>query len=413
MHIRHSIKTALGSLRANKSRSALTILGIIIGITAIILVMSLGAGAQALILGEVQGIGTQTIAVVPGREPTGPSDVTSLYSDSLKQRDITALENPANVPGLKDVMPVVFGAETAVYGPNTYQVSIFGGTELLASMFDLAPKEGEFFGANDVLSRANVVVIGSKVASHLFTDGEDPVGQTIRIKGKSFRVVAVLPASGGGTLFNFDDMTLMPYTTAQDYLLGIKYFNRIIVEAKDGADVSIVADDVKLTLRESHNITDPSKDDFFVQTQADLANRLSTITSALTWFLVAMASISLIVGGVGIMNIMLVSVAERTREIGLHKAVGATAQDISRQYLLESVFLTGIGGAVGIALGFALSFLVSLVLQHFVSPGWKFVFSVPAVFLGLTVSAGVGLVFGLYPAKKAAEKSPIEALRYE
>jgi putative ABC transport system permease protein len=408
----HTFNTSLTGLTTNRSRSILTILGIVIGITAIMLVVSLGAGAQQLILSQVQGLGTQTIAVIPGREPTGPSDVSSLYSDSLKPKDIIALQNKANVPGLKDVMPVAFGAESVGFGSNTYQVSLFGGTDLMASIFDLHPVSGQFFDKSDVSSRADVAVIGSKVADHLF-ENQDPVNQNIKIKGRNFRVIAVLPPSGGGTLFNFDDMVIMPYTTVQDYLLGIKYFNRMIIEAEDGADVSIVADDVRLTLRDSHNITDATKDDFFVQTQKDLADRLSTITSALTWFLVAVASIALFVGGVGIMNIMLVAVTERTHEIGLRKAVGATEKDILTQFLLEAVLLTGIGGIVGIILGSLLAFVIAFVLSTFLHINWQFIFPWSGAILGFVVSTVIGLIFGVYPAKQAAKKSPIEALRYE
>lgn len=409
---KHTLKTAMGGLHTNRSRSALTILGIVIGITAIMLVVSLGAGAQALILGQIQGLGTNTVAVIPGREPTGPSDVTSLYSDSLKEKDVTALQKPTNVPGLKSIMPVVFGAESTLFESNTYQVSIFGGTELMAEIFDLHPTEGYFFDKNDVLSRSDVVVIGSKVAEHLF-DGADPYNQKIKIKGRNFRVIAVLPPTGGGSLFNFDDMALVPYTTAQDYILGTKYFNRLIIDAKDGADVDAVAEDVRLTLRESHSIDDPSKDDFFVSTQKDLADRLSTITSALTWFLVAVASIALFVGGVGIMNIMLVAVTERTREIGLRKALGATDSDILSQFLLEAVLLTAIGGVIGILLGAGLAFLIALILSKGLGVNWQFVFPWSGAILGFSVSALIGLIFGGYPAGQASRKSPIEALRYE
>lgn len=409
---KHTLKTALTGLAANRSRSALTILGIVIGITAIMLVVSLGAGAQNLILGQIQGLGTQTIAVIPGREPTGPSDITSLYSDSLKEKDIAALSKKTNVPGLKKIMPVVFGAESALYKSNTYQVSVFGGTELMAEIFDLHPKEGYFFDQNDVLSRSDVAVIGSKVADHLF-DNDGLLNQKIKIKGRNFRVVAVLPPTGGGSLFNFDDMILVPYTTAQDYILGIKFFNRLIIKAADGENVSAVAEDVRITLRESHGITDSSKDDFFVQTQQDLANRLSTITNALTWFLVTVASIALFVGGVGIMNIMLVAVTERTREIGLRKALGATDKDILSQFLLEAVLLTAIGGVVGIILGASLAFIISIILSTGLGVNWQFVFPWGGAALGLSVSALVGLVFGGYPARQASKKSPIEALRYE
>lgn len=412
MTLKHTLKTALIGLSTNRSRSILTILGIVIGITAIMLVVSLGAGAQDLILGQVQGLGTNTIAIIPGREPTGPSDVSALYSDSLKQKDIVALQNKANVPDLKVIMPTVFGAGTASYDANAYQVTIFGATEYLAEIFDLHPKSGEFFTNDDVASRSDVAVIGSKVVEHLFGN-DSPVGQKIKVKGRNFKIVGVLPQSGGGSLFNFDSMILMPYTTAQDYLLGIKYFNRIITQTQNDSQVPSTAEDITRTLRESHNITDPTKDDFTVQTQQDLANRLTTITSALTWFLVAVASIALFVGGVGIMNIMLVSVTERTREIGLRKALGATDRDILSQFLLEAVLLTAIGGVVGILLGAGLSFLISIVLSHGLGVNWQFVFPWSGAAMGLGVSALIGLVFGGYPAKQAAKKSPIEALRYE
>ena len=411
MTYKHLIKTSLTGLATNRSRSALTILGIVIGITAIMLVVSLGAGAQALILGQVQGLGTNTIAVIPGREPTGPSDVTALFGDSLKEKDLVALRNKANVPGLISIMPVVFGAGTTAYNSNTYQASIFGGTDLMASIFDLHPK-GDFYTQDDVTSRNDVVVLGSKVYDHLF-GSDNALDQKVKIKGRNFKVIGVLPASGGGSLFNFDDMVLLPYTTAQDYILGQKYFSRLIMQAVNDAAVPSTSADITRTLRESHNITDPAKDDFTVQTQQDLASRLSTITDALTYFLVAVASIALFVGGVGIMNIMLVAVTERTREIGLRKALGATGRDILSQFLLEAVLLTAIGGLVGIILGASLAFITAFGLSKGLGLNWQFVFPWSGAVLGLTVSALIGLIFGGYPASQAAKKSPIEALRYE
>lgn len=408
---KHLAKTSLTGLTTNRSRSTLTILGIVIGITAIMLVISLGAGAQALILGQVQGLGTNTIAVIPGREPTGPSDVSAFYSDSLKPKDLAALEIKANVPNLKAIMPTVIGADSASYDSNVYQVTIFGGSELLADIFDLHPT-GDFFTSEDVLSQNDVVVIGSKVAEHLFGEG-NPVGEKIKIRGRNFKVIGVLPATGGGSLFNFDSMTLMPYTTAMNYVLGQKYYNRLIIQSDSDATVGVAAQDIALTLRESHGITDPAKDDFTVQTQQDLANRLSTITSALTYFLVAVASIALFVGGVGIMNIMLVAVTERTREIGLRKALGATDRDILSQFLLEAVFLTVIGGIVGILLGSGLAFAISIGLSKGLNVNWQYVFPWNGAILGFSVSAAIGLVFGGYPARQASKKSPIEALRYE
>ena len=409
---KHILKTATTGLSTNRSRSFLTILGIVIGITAIMLVISLGAGAQDLILGQVQGLGTNTIAIIPGREPTGPSDVSALYSDSLKPNDIAALKNKANVPYLKTIMPTVIGAVSASYDSNAYQATLFGGTELFADIFDLHPNNGEFFTADDVASQNDVVVLGSKVVDHLF-GSDDPVGVKVKIKGRNFKVIGTLPPSGGGSLFNFDSMTLMPYTTAMNYVLGQKYYNRVIIQAESDALVSVTADDITLTLRQSHNITDPTKDDFTVQTQQDLANRLGTITSALTYFLVAVASIALFVGGVGIMNIMLVAVTERTREIGLRKALGATDNDILSQFLLEAVLLTAIGGVIGIVLGSSLAFVISLVLSKGLGVNWQFVFPWSGAALGFGVSALIGLIFGGYPAHTASKKSPIEALRYE
>ncbi len=414
MTIRHRFTTALRGLTTNRSRSFLTILGIVIGITAIMLVVSLGAGAQALILGQVQGLGTNTIAIIPGRAPTGPSDTAQLYGDSLKVKDLVALQNKSNVPGLKSIMPTVLGADTASYGSNTYQVSIFGATDLMASIFDLNPTYGSFFTQDDVVSSNDVVVVGSKVVEHLFDNADaNPVGQKIKIKGRNFKIVGSLPPSGGGSLFNFDSMAIMPYSTAQNYLLGIKYFQRIIIQAVSDAAVTVTADDISSTLRDSHGITDPTKDDFTVQTQQDLANRLSTITGALTWFLVAVASIALFVGGVGIMNIMLVAVTERTREIGLRKAIGATDSDILWQFLIEAIMLTVLGGVIGIILGSSLAFIIALILSRGLGVDWQFIFPWGGAALGFSVSAVIGLVFGGYPASKASKKSPIEALRYE
>ena len=409
---RHLIKTSLTGLSTNRSRSLLTILGIVIGITAIMLVVSLGAGAQNLILGEVQGLGTNTIAVIPGQVSTSPSNVSALYSDSLKPQDVTALENKANVPNLVSLMPVVLGASTASYDSNTYQVTIFGATNLIATIFDLVPSEGQFFDQSDVAGLSNVVVIGADTATYLFGN-EDPLNQNIAIKGRNFRVVAVLPKSGGGSIFNFDSMVIMPYTTAQTYVTGQKYYNRLIIQATSDTAVPETASDIRLTLEESHNITDPTKDDFTVQTQQSLANTLGTITSALTYFLVAVASIALFVGGVGIMNIMLVSVTERTREIGLRKALGAKNRDILSQFLLEAVMLTAIGGFVGIVLGAGLAFIIAIGLSKGLGVNWVFVFPWTGAALGIGVSALIGLVFGGYPANQASKKSPIEALRYE
>jgi len=412
MRVRYSIQTALTGLSTHKFRSFLTILGIIIGITSIIIVVSTGKGAQNFILSQVEGLGTRTIAVIPGREPKGPSDSAQIFSDSLKQRDLEALEKKSNVPLAESVMPILFGGETAIRGSETYRITIFGGSELMESVFDLAPEEGAFFGADDVKGQASVAVIGAKVKDELFGD-DDAVGEKIKIKNQSFRIIGVLPLSGSGSFFNFDEMAIVPYTAAQQYIFGIKYYHRFFIKAVSDEAVDETVEDIKRVLRENHDIDDPEKDDFFVQTQADLALRLGAITTALTLFLVAVAAISLVVAGIGIMNIMLVSVTERTREIGLRKALGATNRNILSQFLIEAVLLTGIGGIIGITLGISISFAAALAINEFAGLSWEFVFPWNAVVIGLVVSTAVGLVFGIYPARKASKKSPIEALRYE
>lgn len=417
MTFKHTLKTAVAGLKTNRSRSALTILGIVIGITAIILIVSLGQGAQALILGQIQGIGSKTIAVIPGRQPTGPSDFASVFLDSLKERDLVSIMQKSNVPNAEKVMPVVFGSMRTSYGSETYQATMLGAgsTEddrIISEVFDITPEEGEMFTAADVKSKASVVVIGSKVKNELFGD-ENALGEKIKIKDRTFRIVGILPSKGQVSFFNFDEMVLVPYTAAQQYLLGRKYFDRIIVTADFEGNIARTVSDIEILLRSNHNITDPEKDDFFVETQADIAERLRVVTSALTAFLVAVAAVSLFVGGVGIMNIMLVSVTERTREIGLRKAVGATEQDILRQFLFEAVALTGTGGTVGIALGALFSFLTALALRLALGLDWTFSFPYGGALLGLVVSVGIGLVFGIYPARQAARKNPIEALRYE
>lgn len=417
MKFNHSVQTALAGLRTNRSRSALTILGIVIGITAIMLVVSLGAGARNFILSQVQGLGTKTIAIIPGRPPTGPSDFANVFLDSLRERDFQSIQNKANVPYAEDVMPLVIGAVRLSYQNETYQTTMMGAgsgekNDIIGQIFDVFPERGSFFTAADVQSKASVTVIGDKVREHLFGDS-DPIGKKIRIKDRTFQVIGVLGKKGQVSFFNFDDMVLVPYTTAGQYLLGRKYFDRIIVSAASENKIRITVEDIEATLRSNHNIPSPDKDDFFVQTQADLAARLGAITTSLTLFLVAVASISLFVGGVGIMNIMLVSVTERTKEIGLRKAIGATDQDILTQFLFEAIILTGLGGVIGIMLGAFLSFAASLLLTRVLNIGWAFAFPYGGALIGLAVSIGIGLLFGIYPARQAAQKNPIDALRYE
>lgn len=402
------------ALYANKSRSALTVLGIVIGITAIILIFSLGAGAQQLILSELGGFGANLVVIRPGKEPTGPTDVAqTIFADSLKERDIAALKIKNNVPDLLSIAPAVIVPGSVSYGSDTYRPTIFGwSAEFMSELFNVYPVAGELFTESDIKNKASVAVIGDKVRQELF-GGTDPLGKNLKIKGRNFRIVGVFPKKGQVAVFNIDEVVLIPYSTAQTYLLGIDYFNEVMTKAADENAVPRVVADITATLRETHGITDPSKDDFYVVTAEGLVSQVQTILSALTALLASIVAISLVVGGIGVMNIMLVSVTERTREIGLRKALGATEGDILQQFLFEAVILTGIGGAIGVALGLGFSFIISLILSQVLGIVWAFSFPLLGMLLGVGVSAAVGLVFGIYPARKASRMNPIDALRYE
>lgn len=406
------LKTSFTALATHKSRSTLTILGIVIGITSIILIMSLGKGAQELILNQIRGMGSATINIDPGRQPQGFSDFSEIFTDSLKEKDILALKNPANVQGIKKISPVMSLNATITYGSEGRRVLIIGGSDLIAEIFELKLAYGQSLTDDHIAQRADVAMLGSKLKQELFGES-DAIGEKVKIKGRSFRVIGVIAPKGQTSMFDIDNMAMVPYTTAQYYLLGISHYHGIIVQAESEEIVPQVARDIEITLREQHGITDPDKDDFHLTTQADAMDRVGTVMTVLTVFLSSIAAISLIVGGVGIMNIMLVSVLERTREVGLRKSLGATDRNILFQFMTESIILTMIGGVAGITLGISFAFIASLILKRVVSMGWVFTVSVDAILLGLGVAVFVGVVFGLYPAFKASKMSPIEALRYE
>ena len=414
MAIKHLMSTAITSLRAHRARTFLTVLGVVVGVSAIMGIVSIGKGAEGVILGELSSMGTDMIVIRPGKEPKGFSDVTdTIFADSLKTRDVKALSKKENVPGIDKIAPGVIVPANASYGKETYRPTILGwDPSMMADIFGIYPERGVFFSQDDIRARASVAVIGTKVKKELFGD-EDPLGKKIRIKGRKFRVVAVLPPHGQVAFFNVDETIFIPPTTAQRYLLGIDYYNEILVKAKSPDVVDETVEDIKRTLRETHNITDPKDDDFFVITPAGMIDQIGTVLDMLTIFLSSVVAIALVVGGIGVMNIMLVSVTERTREIGLRKALGATTKDILLQFLVEAVMLTLLGGVIGIAIGLLFAYAVALVMTNVYGFNWPFVFPISATLLGVSVSVLVGLVFGIYPAHQASKKSPIEALRYE
>lgn len=402
------------ALQANWGRSLLTILGIVIGVLAIVLVVALGNGAERLILQEFESIGATTVIVRPGRQPEGPADFAdTLFSDSIGERDIEAIRRKQNVPNAVSVDPAVLVPGAVSYENEVFRPTMLGWTaEAMEKIFHIAPEEGQYFTGDDVRSRAKVVVIGSKVREELF-GGEEAVGKLITLKGHKLRVVGVFPPRGQVTFFNVDELLLLPHSTAQKTILGIDYYHEIFIQADSDATVDLVKADVEATIRETHGITDPEKDDFFVNTQQSAVESIGTVTQVLTIFLVAIASIALVVGGIGIMNIMLVSVTERTREIGLRKAIGATNKDIMQQFLTEAVLLTVAGGVLGTTGAVLLAAGAAWVIRSQFALNWEFSVPWAAIGLGVGVAALVGIVFGLYPARAAARKDPIEALRYE
>jgi len=414
MKLTAATSIALKALKANLARSLLTVLGIVIGILAIVLMVSLSQGAESLILSEIEGIGAQTIIVRPGRQPEGPTDIAeTILSDSIKDRDLAALKRPDNVPGLDKLEPAVFVPGSASYLDNIYRPTIFGwSAEALIDIFDIKIVAGEAFTPEDIRQRAKVVMIGDKVRAELFGQS-DALGEFITIGDHKLRVVAILEPAGQVSFFNIDELIVMPYSTAQRTIRNIDHYDELFIQAKEGENVDVVAEDIRATIRETHNISNPDKDDFFVNTQQNALETISTITQVLTISLIAISSIALVVGGIGIMNIMLVSVTERTAEIGLRKAVGATNQDIMIQFLAEAVILTASGGLIGTTLAVAISTLITFIIRSQFNLAWPYQVPLNAILIGVITATVVGLVFGLFPARQAAKKDPIEALRYE
>jgi putative ABC transport system permease protein len=405
--------TALDSLTANKLRSGLTILGIVIGVAAVIALVSIGRGAQAQITSQIQSIGTNLVFVRPGSIQQGGVAAGAGSAATLTQEDAEALYG---VPGVAGVAPEVNGAAQVTYlGQNT-RTRVVGVTPDYVSVRSLSLADGEFVSQANVTARSSVVVLGSAVADTLFGGSGGVVGQTVRMNGQPYRVIGVLTSKGGTGFGSQDDQVFVPLTTAQTRLTGSSRFrganviSQINVQAASADEVQAVIDGITEVLRERHGTVE-GEDDFVVQNQQDQLSALTSVTTTLTLFLGGIAGISLLVGGIGIMNIMLVSVSERTREIGVRKAIGARRRDILYQFLVESAVLSLAGGFIGIAVGWIIARLMGRVQLGgtAITP----VVSLDSILLATGFSIAVGLFFGIYPATRAAALEPVEALRYE
>lgn len=394
------------ALNGNKVRSGLTMLGIIIGIASVIAMTAIGAGAQSAISASIQSIGANLIVVSPGA-PRGVGQQVNQGRGTAKTltiEDVTALSNLDNVDAV--TAEVSSRLQVTAKGTNT-NTTVDGVTSSYPAVRNLEIDQGDFISDQNNQSGAKVAVIGPTVQTDLFGEGSEVIGQIIKIKGTQFKIIGLTKAKGGSGFQNADDMIYIPLTTAQRYFSGDQYVSSISVKAKSADVTTQVQADITSALLQAHNISDATLADFSTMNQADIIATASSVTGTFTTLLAAVAGISLIVGGIGIMNMMLTTVTERTREIGLRKAIGAKRRDINSQFLIEAIMLTFVGGVIGVALGWAVSFGVATlgILQTSVS--------LSSVLLAFGVSAFIGIVFGYYPAQRASRLNPIEALRYE
>jgi putative ABC transport system permease protein len=401
---KESFLMAWASLIANKMRSILTMLGIIIGVAAVIALVSIGNGVKQDIQNSISSLGSNLLMVMPGAPRTPGVRPSQGSMKSLKVSDYEAI---SKLDGVKAASPYTANSYVTIYQSKNWTTTVSGVSSNFQDVNNWTMAEGRFISSKNVENRERVAVVGQTVVKNLFA-GEDPVGKEIRVKNIPFRVIGVLNSKGNGTMGNDqDDAIFIPYTTAMERVEGVDYLRMVYVVASDDNGIDRLQSDIENLLRVRHGIKDTNLDDFNIQNMKSIMETMEQTTGTLTLFLGAVAAISLVVGGIGIMNIMLVSVTERTREIGIRKALGATYFVIVTQFLIEAVVISLMGGLIGIALGIGASKLIGL------ASGMSTVISVPTIVLSFAFSMAIGLVFGIYPARKAAKLNPIDALHYE
>jgi len=400
------IKIALKAIVLNKMRTLLTMLGIIIGVASVIAMLAIGEGSKQSIRDEISSMGSNMINIRPGSDSRGGVRMNPNEMQSLKLEDYEALKKKTGL--LSYVTPQVSGSGQAINGSNNWPTSIYGVNPEYLNIKIWELTDGSMFTNAEVRSAAKVAVVGQTVVENLFTAGEDPIGKMIRFNSIPFKIIGVLAEKGES---NFgqdqDDVILAPYTTVQKRILAIDYIQSIVASAVSEEDAQSAVEEISAILREQHNIASNNNDDFNVFSMDELISTFSSTSEMLTVLLVAIASISLLIGGIGIMNIMYVSVKERTREIGLRMSVGAKGADILLQFLIEAVLISVTGGLIGVLLGFTVTFLIQGVL------GWPTIITTYSVMVSFLVCAVTGIFFGWYPARKASALDPITALRYE
>jgi putative ABC transport system permease protein len=407
MDFRELIIECVGTLTVNKLRTSLAILGIIIGIGSVITLISLGQSSQKSIENQIQSLGSNLLTIMPGAQNAGAVRGAMGGGTTLTLDDAKAIQETEDITTIKTVSPELSRRTQVTAGRNNTNTQIIGIYPAYAEIRKLSISSGTFISERDVDMMSKIAVLGPQVVTDLFGEGADPVGQSIRTNGQTLKVVGVTTVKGGSGFQNQDDVIYVPLSTAQKQLFGDSYLSSIAIEAISQDVMTDAQNQIGYFLLARHKLQDPAQADFTIMSQNDILNTASQVTGIFTTLLGGIAAISLLVGGIGIMNIMLVTVTERTREIGLRKALGAKKKTIVTQFLVEAIILTLTGGIIGMGLGITISYFLSQMMSL------PFTISSMSVILAMGVSGGIGILFGWYPARQAANLQPIEALRYE